>query len=69
MNITITSAEADLILSALEEKRIEYGKFYKDAQKMGLFTFMNRWEEKGTQCRDLITKVYIAKQSGKEGQD
>lgn len=64
--LNIKSDELDLILSALEEKRIEYGKFYKDAQKMGQIPFMQRWEDKAKLCRDLIIKVYMAKKLSEE---
>lgn len=70
MNITITADEAYLILSALEERRIEYEKFQRDARKMAQFDYMQHWAEKVDQCRDLILKVYLAhKSSGEEVQN
>lgn len=61
--MNITKEQLDMILTALEEKRITYQHFYRQARKAGNIDFMEKWETKEKEHMDLITQL-VAEREG-----
>lgn len=62
--VILSSSEVNMILVALEEKRVQYQHFAAQARKHGNLDFVKKWSQLEKDHMDLICNLVEGREAG-----